>query len=569
MEKKNHALRNFVITAIVGTVVALVLVILGTVLAGSLGDNAIAIHWVKEAGNFGEAFGTIANGHLWGFQYVIPSIIWYVSVAATVIFFLLPLILALSRKKGKLVGVIILNFVLCLVLLALYLALYYGQYVNSPVSGTTLVRAIFASLAFQNGAVAAIFAILVAAAGIVAIVGIVGIFFATLARIGKKEKVVAAEPEEEREKGLLVIKQFDKEGQVGPCVEKKPSRYPYVSLKPEEIKAIVREEVEQANDEEAKKIFKSPIVFAIPTQVKEVEAEQPVEEKPAEQPVEEKPAEEKKETLSEEQIRLVVAQEIAKAIASLKLAKKPAKAEEPVEEAQPVEEPVEEQPAEEPAPVEEPQPVEEPVVEEQPVEEPHPVEEPVVEETQPVEEEPVEEAEPEPEQLPEEEPVYGEAGVPVVEEGKTVKAVRVPFTDRINQADDSLKDAFNQIKSLLKAYGLNDRVSNGGDAFRLHRVTYCKVTVAGKALKLYLALNPADYANSTYPVKDASSKAMYAETPLVFKVKSGLSLRRAEELIRDCMDKNGLEQVDQVEPRDWVAEICNAETEEGEADDEE
>jgi (2Fe-2S) ferredoxin len=388
-------------------------------------------------------------------------------------------------------------------------------------------------MAFHYGAVAAIFAILVAAAGIVAIVGIVGIFFATLARIGKKEKVVAAEPEEEREKGLLVIKQFDKEGQVGPCVEKKPSRYPYVSLKPEEIKAIVREEVEQANDEEAKKIFKSPIVFAIPTQVKEVEAEQPAEEKPAEQPAEEKPAEEKKETLSEEQIRLVVAQDIAKAIASLKLAKKPAKAEEPVEEAQP--EPVEEQPAEEPAPVEEP----------------------------------VVEAQPEPEQLPEEEPVYGEAGVPVVEEGKTVKAVRVPFTDRINQADDSLKDAFNQIKSLLKAYGLNDRVSNGGDAFRLHRVTYCKVTVAGKALKLYLALNPADYANSTYPVKDASSKAMYAETPLVFKVKSGLSLRRAEELIRDCMDKNGLEQVDQVEPRDWVAEICNAETEEGEADDEE
>ncbi len=563
MEKKSHALRNFVITAIVGTVVALVLVILGTVLAGSLGDNAISIHWVKEAGNFGDVFATIANGGLWSFQYLIPSIIWYVAVVATFIFFLLPLILALSRKKGKLVGVTVLNFVLCLVLLYLYLALYYGQYVNSPVTGNTLVKAFFASIAFQNGAVAAIFAILVAAAGIVAIVGVCGIFFATLRRIGKKEKVVEEQPEqEEKEKGLLVVKQFDKEGQVGPCVEKKPSRYPYVSLKPEEIKAIVREEVESANDEEAKKIFKSPIVFAIPTQVKEVAAEEPA---PAveEKPVEEKPAEEKKETLSENQIRLIVAQEIAKAVASLKLARRPAK-EETVEEAQPVEEPVvEEAPVveEEPQPVEEPTPVEEPVVEEAPVveEEPAPVEEPVVDEAQP-EEEP---------QLVEEEPVYGEAGVPVVEEGQTVKAVRVPFTDRINSADDSLKDAFNQLKSLLKAYGLNDRVSNGGDAFRLHRVTYCKITVAGKSLKLYLALNPADYANSTYPVKDASSKAMYAETPLVFKVKSGLSLRRAEELIRDCMDKNGLEQVDQIEPKDWVSELANAEKEEGEADDDE
>ena len=571
MEKKNHALRNFAITAIVGTVVALVLVILGTVLAGSLGDNAIAIHWVKEASDFGAAGLTIANGGLWSFQYLVASIIWYVSVAATVVFFLLPLILALNRKKGKLVGVIVLNLVLCLVLLYLYLALYYGQYVNSPVSGTTLVRAFFAAIAFHYGAVAAIFAILVAAAGIVAIVGVVGMFFATLRAIGKKEKKVEEPAEEpEREKGLLVVKQYDKEGQVGPCVEKKPCRYPYVSLTPEEIKAIVREEVEQANDEEAKKIFKSPIVFAIPTQVKEVEPEQP-EEEPVpvveEKPVEEKPAEEQKESLSEEQIRLVVAQEIAKAIASLKLARKPAKAEEPVQEVK--EEPVQEEPA--------------PVVEEEPVQEPveEPVQEPVQEEPAPVvEEEPVQEEQPEeivveeepvqeePQPL-EEEPVFGEAGVPVVEEGKTIKAVRIPFTDRLNSADDSLKAAFNEIKSLLKAYGLNDRVSNGGDSFRLHRVTYCKVTVAGKALKLYLALNPADYANSTYPVKDASSKAMYAETPLVFKVKSGLSLRRAEELIRDCMDKNGLEQVDKVEPRDWVAEIANAEKEEGEADDEE
>ena len=555
MEKKNHALRNFAITAIVGTVVALVLVILGTVLAGSLGDNAIAIHWVKEASDFGAAGLTIANGGLWSFQYLVASIIWYVSVAATVVFFLLPLILALNRKKGKLVGVIVLNLVLCLVLLYLYLALYYGQYVNSPVSGTTLVKAFFAAIAFHYGAVAAIFAILVAAAGIVAIVGIVGMFFATLRAIGKKEKKVEEPAEEpEREKGLLVVKQYDKEGQVGPCVEKKPCRYPYVSLTPEEIKTIVREEVEQANDEEAKKIFKSPIVFAIPTQVKEVEPEQP-EEEPApvveEKPVEEKPAEEQKESLSEEQIRLVVAQEIAKAIASLKLARKPAQAEEPVQEVK--EEPVQEEPA--------------PVVEEEPVQEPveEPVEEPVQEEPAPVVEEPVQEEQPdevvveeepvqeEPQPL-EEEPVFGEAGVPVVEEGKTIKAVRIPFTDRLNSADDSLKAAFNEIKSLLKAYGLNDRVSNGGDSFRLHRVTYCKVTVAGKALKLYLALNPADYANSTYPVKDASSKAMYAETPLVFKVKSGLSVRRCKELIQDCMDKDGLEQ-GEIGKVNWIKEM--------------
>ena len=168
MERKSHALRNFAITAIVGTVVAFVLVLLGTFLAGSLWENGVSIYWVKEAGNFVDALLTIANGGLWSFQYVVASIVWYVSLVFTLVAFLLPLILALTRKKGKYVGVIILNLVLCLVLLYLYLALYYGQYVNSPVAGDTLVKTFFAALAFHKGAVAAIFAILLAAAGIIA-----------------------------------------------------------------------------------------------------------------------------------------------------------------------------------------------------------------------------------------------------------------------------------------------------------------------------------------------------------------------------------------------------------------
>ena len=109
----------------------------------------------------------------------------------------------------------------------------------------------------------------------------------------------------------------------------------------------------------------------------------------------------------------------------------------------------------------------------------------------------------------------------------------------------------------------------GGDSFRLHRVTYCKIAMAGKGLKLYLALDPADYANTTLPIKDASSKAAYRETPLVFKVKSGLSVRRAEDLIRECMDKHGIEQADKVQPFDWVNELSFEAIEEGDEGDDE
>ena len=85
-------------------------------------------------------------------------------------------------------------------------------------------------------------------------------------------------------------------------------------------------------------------------------------------------------------------------------------------------------------------------------------------------------------------------------------------------------------------------ISNSGDTFRLHKITFVKITIAGKSLKLYFALDPKDYANSTYPVQDVSAKNVYKDIPLVFKVKSELSMRRAKQLIADVMDKHGLEQ---------------------------
>ena len=101
---------------------------------------------------------------------------------------------------------------------------------------------------------------------------------------------------------------------------------------------------------------------------------------------------------------------------------------------------------------------------------------------------------------------------------------------------------------------MKSRISANGDTFRLHKKMYVRITVAGKSLKLYFALNPADYANTTLPIQDASNKDMYAEIPLVFKVKSGLSVRRCKELIQDCMEKDGLEQ-GEIGKVNWIKEL--------------
>ena len=270
--------------------------------------------------------------------------------------------------------------------------------------------------------------------------------------------------------------------------------------------------------------------------------------------------------MKKEEIREIVREELAKAIASLK-------AEEPEEE-------VVEEVKEVPVVVEKVVEVPKEVAKEEPKVEPQPVkEEPqVVDETVPAQKEEAVESAPEEVVTLEEANVVEAKKVETeavqtvdesVEEPKAApaKIERISFATRIKNADDDLKDAYNHIKSLLLSYGLKNRVSNGGDAFRLHKVNYCKITVAGNSLKLYLALDPADYKNSTLPIKDASSKAIYKDIPLVFKVKSGLSLRRAEQLITEMMDKHGLEQVDRVEVKDYVSNITT-DVNEDESDDE-
>ena len=205
-------------------------------------------------------------------------------------------------------------------------------------------------------------------------------------------------------------------------------------------------------------------------------------------------------------------------------------------------------------PENEPEP--EPVSKEEKVEENEPQEiaesvegsEPVEEAQEPAQEEASEPAE-EPSKANEE--LVSNSGED--DEGSS-KIVRIPFYERILTVDKELQDLYSELKNELLSYGLKSRVAANGDTFRLHRKTYCRITVAGKSLKLYLALNPDDYKDSKMPYANAGNKATYAEIPFVFKVKSGLSLRRAKGLIADACGKDNLIQEDLM-TTDWVKEI--------------
>lgn len=202
---------------------------------------------------------------------------------------------------------------------------------------------------------------------------------------------------------------------------------------------------------------------------------------------------------------------------------------------------------------------------EETVEEPV-VEEPVVEETkeETVEETPVEETPEETvteesvEETPEETVEESVEETPVVEEPATTDAnvnARLSFFDRILLVDDELLDIYNEIKNDILSYGVKSRVSSAGDTFRLHRVTYMKMIFAGKKVKLYMKLNPEDFADSTIPHDNAGDKKLYEEIPFVFKVKSGLSIRRAKALIAEMMEKEGIQRVKEPGNVDYAREL--------------
>ena len=365
-----------------------------------------------------------------------------------------------------------------------------------------------------------------------------------------------AEEAKPRKKVVLILKRYDafKDKPCEPACERREEKYPHEPL---EVKPLTREDVRQilkeelsARDTEKRGGDKIDINFygGDPFQEEEVEAiEEPISVTESDKATEkeeepliptpviiaipeavsnecctkaQKAPKEEKETLDRETVTAIIREEFKKIFDEYVKNLEPEVVEETVEEVKEVEVPVQT------------------IVKEVIKEVEKPVE--VVKEPDVIKVAPVVVEEP-------------------TEETNKPKVERIPFATRIQEADSDLKDTYNQLKSLLVSYGLKSRVSNGGDTFRLHATTYCKITVSGKSLKLYLALDPEDYKHTTLPIKDASSKAIYADIPLVFKVKSGLSLRRAESLIADMMDKHQIDQIDRVEVKDYASTIATEE----------
>lgn len=148
---------------------------------------------------------------------------------------------------------------------------------------------------------------------------------------------------------------------------------------------------------------------------------------------------------------------------------------------------------------------------------------------------------------------------PVVEEEeedeKRKSAPRIPFAQKMVKADKEIQDKYNEIKNEILAYGAKSRVSIACDTFRLHRKAYVKINLVGKTLKVYFALRPKDFDDSPIPVIDSSDKVAYEEVPALLKVKSNLSVKRAKDLVKLAMEKDGIEKESEAGEHNWIKDL--------------
>ncbi len=250
-----------------------------------------------------------------------------------------------------------------------------------------------------------------------------------------------------------------------------------------------------------------------------------------------------------------------------KVEQEPVAEEKPVEEeiaedeltAESVEEIQEEQPAEEEVVAEE-----EPVVEQEPV-----VEEPVVEE------QPVVEEKPKPAPV-KREPKPRERAVVIDNVSYMMKDDRFlfnptddgwyilltkTFTAKLIQSEEYVKDYYTELKNELLSYNkVHARMSKKRESFNFGRTCLARMSIRGKTLRLHLALDANDYAETKYIVEDTSQTKSLADTPLMYRIKNDRRLKYAKELIATLMAKIGAEK-QEIEPVDYTAMYPYEETE--------
>lgn len=165
-------------------------------------------------------------------------------------------------------------------------------------------------------------------------------------------------------------------------------------------------------------------------------------------------------------------------------------------------------------------------------------------ESNPIEEEVDEEAAPEEE--PEDEAEEGSEENATDDDpfAKLHRRRKASFETKLKKSEADLRHKYYELRDYIKSYGVKNRISIPGDTFSAKRERYAFITIQGKHIKVYLPLDINAYQDSSIPLKAVETKK-FADLPLVIRVQSDLSLKRAKKLVDDVMKNRGLSKAEE------------------------
>ncbi len=169
---------------------------------------------------------------------------------------------------------------------------------------------------------------------------------------------------------------------------------------------------------------------------------------------------------------------------------------------------------------------------------------------------PVQEPEPVPEDAADEIAAALPAAQPAADGVVMTTRFKRSFKAKIIESDEEVKGYYFSLKNALLSYArITSQMSWSNDRYAFAGETVAKISVRGKTLCLYLALNPDEFPSSVYHQRFAGDIKMYEKTPMMVKVKSGVALKRAVRLVEMLMENLGTGKADR-DAVDYSAEFA-------------
>ncbi len=115
------------------------------------------------------------------------------------------------------------------------------------------------------------------------------------------------------------------------------------------------------------------------------------------------------------------------------------------------------------------------------------------------------------------------------------------FEANLVQSEDVVKDYYSELKNYIMSFkGVKSRFSWKFETFNKGRNPFFKIKLRGKTILLYCAVDPNSIDKSKYR-HEAIDNKLFADVPTLLKIKAGLNVRRAKEIIDLVMSNYQME----------------------------